>query len=210
MNQKQILNVILILAAFFTAIYFQPLMPAKMASHWDWQGNVDGYMNKDWALFFFPFLMVILNLLFYFIPKIDPRKENIEKFWGSYDAFIVVFNIFMLYLYSMTIVWNMGINVNMNAALMPAFALLFYFAGDLIKNAKMNYTIGIRLPWTLANETVWNKTHKVGEKLFKLTALFTFLGAFFSQYAFWFLFVPLIASVVYLFVYSYLEYQKVK
>jgi uncharacterized membrane protein len=200
----------MILLAFATAIYFEPLMPLKMASHWNWQGNVDGYMGKDFALFFFPFLMVAINLLFYFIPKIDPQKKNIEKFWNAYDIFILVFNIFMLYIYSITIVWNMGFEVNMNAVMMPGMAVLFYACGDLIKNAKMNYTIGIRLPWTLANETVWNKTHKLGEKLFKITALITFLGVFFSQYAAWFLFVPLTFSIIFLFVYSYLIYQKVK
>lgn len=210
MNQKQMLSVIMILLAFATAIYFEPLMPQQMASHWNWQGNADGYAGKVFALFFFPFLMVILNLLFRFIPNIDPQKKNIEKFWESYDSFILVFNIFMFYLYSVTIVWNMGFKMNMNVVLMPAFAVLFYSCGELIKNAKMNYTIGIKLPWTLANETVWDKTHKVGEKLFKLTALFTFLGVFFSQYAMWFLFIPLTISMIYLFIYSYLEYQKVK
>ncbi len=210
MNKRKILSLIIVLLAFGIAIYFQPLMPAKMASHWNWQGNVDGYMNKNWALFFLPFLMIALNILFYYIPKIDPQKKNIEKFYNSYENFILSFNIFFLYLYSITIAWNAGISMNMNAVLMPGFAFLFYFCGDLIKNAKMNYTIGIKLPWTLASETVWDKTHKVGEKLFKLTALSTLLGVFFSQYAIWFMFVPLIASVVYLFIYSYLEYQKIK
>ncbi|MFZ3057932.1 MAG: SdpI family protein [Minisyncoccales bacterium] len=210
MNQKQILSVATILLAFATAIYFQPLMPAQMASHWNWQGNVDGYMTKNWALFFFPFLMVAVNILFHFIPKIDPQKKNIDKFFNSYQTFILVFNIFFLYIYSMTIIWNMGFSMNMNAVLMPGFAVLFYFCGDLMKNTKMNYTIGIKLPWTLANETVWDKTHKLGEKLFKLTALSTLLGIFFSQYSLWFVFAPLIISIVYLFIYSYLEYQKVK
>jgi len=210
MNQRQILSIVMILLAFATAIYFEPLMPAQMASHWNFQGDADGYMSRGWALFFIPFLMVIINLLFRFIPKIDPEKKNIEKFGNSYDSFILAFNIFFLYLYSMTLAWNMGLDMNMNAALMPAFAFLFFFSGDLLKNAKLNYTIGIKLPWTLANEGVWNKTHKVGEKLFKLTALSTLLGAFFSQHAFFFMFIPLIISIIYLFVYSYLEYQKVK
>jgi uncharacterized membrane protein len=210
MKKRQILSIITILLAFATAIYFEPLMPAKMASHWNFQGEADGYMNKAWALFFLPFLMIIFNLLFRFIPKIDPEKKNIDKFWDSYDSFILVFNIFFLYIYSMTIIWNTGLAINMNAVLMPAFALLFYSCGNLIKNAKRNYTIGIKLPWTLASDVVWDKTHKVGEKLFKLTALFTLLGAFFSQYAFFFMFIPLTISIVYLFIYSYLEFQKVK
>jgi uncharacterized membrane protein len=98
----------------------------------------------------------------------------------------------------------------MTAAIMPAFAVLFWFCGSLIGKAKRNYTIGIRFPWTLASDVVWDKTHKVGEKLFKLVALLAFLATFFVNYAFWLLFVPLIASVIFLFIYSYLEYRKVK
>lgn len=210
MKQGKNLSVIVILLAFAMAIYFEPLMPTRMASHWNWQGNADGYMSKGWALFFFPFLMVFLNFLLYFIPKIDPQKENIEKFRNSYNNFILAFNVFFLYIYSLTIVWNMNISIDMNSVLMPGLALLFYSCGDLMKNAKLNYTIGIKLPWTLANETVWDKTHKMGEKLFKLTALITLLGFFFSQYAMFFMFIPLAVSIIYLFIYSYLEYQKVK
>jgi uncharacterized membrane protein len=210
MNKKQILSIIIVLLAFATAIYFEPLMPAKMASHWNGQGMADGYTSKAMALFFFPFFMVVLNLILRFVPRIDPQKENIEKFWNSYDSFILVFNIFMLYLYSVTIVWNMGFKMNMNSVLMPAMAVLFYFCGDLIKNTKRNYTIGIKLPWTLANDKVWDKTNIVGERLFKLTALFTLIGAFFNQYSMWFMLIPLAFSIIYIFIYSYREYQKVK
>lgn len=210
MNKKQISSLILVLLSFAAAIYFYPLMPQQMASHWNWQGNVDGHMGKALALFFFPFLMVALNLLFYFIPKIDPQKKNIDKIWESYNSFILVFNIFMSYLYSMTIAWNMGFHINMNASLMPAFAVLFYFCGRLTENAELNYSIGIKLPWTLASEAVWSKTNKMGGKLFKLVALSTLVGAFFSEYAMWFLLAPLGLSLIYLFIYSYLEYQKVK
>ena len=154
--------------------------------------------------------MFVFTLLFFFIPKIDPERKNIEKFKGTFDSFIVVFNLFMLYIYALTILWNIGYGINMIAALMPAFAVLFFSAGSLIGKAKRNYTIGIRFPWTLASDVVWDKTHKIGEVLFKLTGLITLLGTFFNQYALWFLFIPLISSILYLLVYSYLEYQKVK
>jgi uncharacterized membrane protein len=197
--------------AIATAIYFYPTpLPNMMASHWNINGEVDGYMSKFWGLFLMPILMVVFTAMFFFIPKIDPEKKNIEKFYEEFDKFIVVFNLFMLYLYILTIFFNIGYNINMTASLMPAFAVLFYFCGSLIGKAKRNYTIGIRFPWTLADDGVWDKTHKMGEKLFKLSALFILLGTFFTQYAFALMFIPLIASVVYLFIYSYLEYQKVK
>jgi len=197
--------------ALATAIYFYPTpLPNMMASHWNINGEVDGYVSKFWGLFLMPFLMVVLTALFFFVPKIDPEKKNIEKFYEEFDKFIVVFNLFMLYLYMLTIFFNIGYSINMTASLMPAFAVLFYFCGSLIGKAKRNYTVGIKFPWTLADDGVWDKTHKMGEKLFKLSALFILLGTFFNQYAFALMFIPLIASVIYLFIYSYFEYQKVK
>lgn len=210
MNTNKIFSIIVVLFAFATAVYFYPLLPQQMASHWNIDGNVDGYMNKFLALFMMPFLMIVFTALFFVIPKIDPEKKNIETFYKEFDKFIVVFNLFMLYLYVLTILWNIGYSINMTASLMPAFAILFYSCGSLVGKAKRNYTIGIRLPWTLADDAVWDKTHKVGEKLFKITALFVFLGTFFTKYAFALMFVPLIASIAYLFVYSYLEYRKIK
>jgi len=210
MNKAKLFAIIVLLFSFGTAIYFYPFVPAQMASHWDAQGMVNGYMSKFWGLFLIPVLMFVLTLLFFFIPKIDPERKNIEKFKGTFDSFIVVFNLFMLYVYILTVLWNIGYSINMIAALMPAFAVLFFSAGSLIGKAKRNYTIGIRTPWTLASDVVWDKTHKIGEILFKLTGLITLLGTFFNQYALWFLFIPLISSILYLLVYSYLEYQKVK
>lgn len=210
MNTAKTVSIIVILLAFATAWYFYPLLPDQVASHWNTQGQVDGYMSKFWGLFLMPILMIVFTILFFVIPNIDPEKKNIEKFWGEFDKFIIVFNLFMLYVYVLTILWNIGYSINMTAALMPAFAILFWFCGSLIGKAKRNYTIGIRVPWTLASDAVWDKTHRLGEKLFKFVALTTLLGAFFVDYAFWLLFVPLFASVIFLIIYSYIEYRKEK
>jgi len=210
MKNSKLLTIFILMFVFATAFYFYPLVPQQMASHWNINGEVDGYMSSFWGLFLMPVLMLAFTLLLFFIPKIDPEKKNIEKFYDEFERFIVVFNLFMLYVYILTIFWNIGYNINMIASLMPAFAILFYFCGILIGKAKRNYMIGIRLPWTLASDDVWDKTHKIGEKLFKITALFVFLGTFFTQYAFALMFIPLIVSIVYLVIYSYLEYRKIK
>jgi uncharacterized membrane protein len=210
MSTARMLSVIVLMFAFATAFYFYPFLPSQMASHWNMEGNVNGHMDRFWGAFLLPFLMLILTILFFFLPNLDPEKKNIEKFWGEYDRFIVAFNLFMLYLYVLTIFWNLHYPFNMNTAMMPALAFLFYFVGRLVGKAKRNYMIGIRLPWSLADDSVWDKTHKAGEQLFKLTALVVLLGTFFSQYAAWFLFVPLFVSIIYLCLFSYLEYQKVK
>jgi uncharacterized membrane protein len=78
----------------------------------------------------------------------------------------------------------------------------------MIGHAEPNWTIGIRTPWTLSNEEVWYKTHKLGGKLFRVVAVLSLLGLIFPQHAVWFILVPVVIVAIYLVVYSYLEYRK--
>jgi len=210
MKKIQLFNILIFFAVLFVAFYFYPLMPDQVASHWNSAGEVDGYMSKFWGLFILPIIMIITNISLFVVPKIDPNKENIEKFKESFNEFIVIFNVFFLYIYFLTIMWNIGKEFNMSVAIIPAFGFFFYFLGNLIGKAKRNYMIGIRLPWTLDNDDNWNKTHKKGEKVFKIIGIITLMGIFFGEYAMWFLFLPLIIGITYLTLYSYLEFKKEK
>ncbi len=96
----------------------------------------------------------------------------------------------------------------MGQFLIPALGILFYYAGILVENAKRNWFIGIRTPWTLSSEKVWDKTHKIGGKLFKIAGIIALLGILFQKYALFFVLVPIISVAIYTIVYSYFEYQK--
>lgn len=198
----------IVILSFAIAVYLYPMMPDRVASHWNAQGQVDGYTDKFWGLFIMPLVSIALLLLFVAIPRIDPLKENIQKFRKTFDIFVILVLLFLLYLFGLTIIWNFGTKFNMIWALVPAFVGLFYYVGILVENAKRNWFIGIRTPWTIMNENVWNRTHKLGGKLFKISALIAVLGMLFEDYALWFVLVPVIAVSAYLVVYSYFEYQK--
>lgn len=211
---KKIIPIAIILIAFIAGIYFYPKMPGMMASHWNAQGQVNGYMSKAWALFLMPGISVALYLLFLLIPRIDPLRNNIKKFRNYFDNFITIILAFLFYIYLASIFWNLGYQFNMGYVLLPAFAILFYYAGILIENAKRNWFIGIRTPWTLSSERVWKKTHSIGGKLFKAYALFIlvslYLVSFLPNYIFWIIIIPILAIALGLVVYSYFEYKKKK
>ena len=207
-RKNEIIVLGIILFSFLFGIYLYPQMPEKIASHWNVQGQVDGYMSKFWGLFLMPLISAGLFLLFIAIPKIDPLKTNIEKFRKYYDGFITLIIIFLFYLYLLTIFWNMGIRFNIIQLLAPAFGILFYYCGILTENAKRNWFIGIRTPWTLSNDAVWDKTHKIGGKLFKISGIVVLFGIFFRNYALFFILVPVILVAIYTIIYSYVEYQK--
>lgn len=210
MKKSKVIIFLIILLSFAIAVYLYPKMPARMASHWNFQGNVDGYMPKFWGLFLMPFISVIIVLLLIFLPKIDPLKANIEKFRKYFDGFIILMMLFLLYIYLLSIYWNLGGRFNMGRLMAPALAILFYYCGVLIEKAKRNWFIGIRTPWTLSSDRVWDKTHRLGGKLFKIAGVIALLGIFFPNSGFYLVLIPVIATSFYAIVYSYFEYQKEK
>ena len=208
MKKSEIIILVIIILSFAVGIYFYPQMPERMASHWNTQSQVDGYISRFWGLFLMPIMSVGLWALFVLIPKIDPLKENIEKFRKYFDGFIVLMIAFLFYIYLLTVSWNAGIRFNMGRLIMPALGILFYYTGILVENAKRNWFIGIRTPWTLSSEVVWNKTHKKGGKLFKIAGGLALLGFAFPKQAIFFVIIPMISVVIYILIYSYWEYQK--
>ena len=192
MRKSEVISLAVILLSFLIGIYFYPKMPEKMATHWNLQGEVDRYAPKFFGLFLMPFISLGLFLLFIAIPKIDPLKQNIEKFRKYYDRFVILLIGFLLYVYLFTIFWNIGVRFSMIQLLMPALGILFYYCGILTENAKRNWFIGITTPWTLSSERVWERTNKIGGKLFKIAGAIAFAGMFFEKYALFFIVIPVI------------------
>lgn len=184
-------------------------MPDTIATHWGIYGEPDGYSPKLVGLFLMPLLSVFMFILFLVIPKIDPLKKNVTAFRKHFDRFIVVIFGFLFYLYLLTLFWNLGYKFNMIQFLVPAFGLLFYMTSDLLGKAKRNWFIGIRTPWTLTSDIVWEKTHKLGMKLFRLAGVISFAGVIFPNYAVYFILAPILFFTAYLFAYSYYEYRKI-
>lgn len=208
MKNGWIAAAIIIVLAFALALWFYPQIPDVIAVHWGADGIADGFAQKEFWIFLVPIVMIVLALLLYLIPKMDPKRKNIEKFWDKYCWFVAEIELFMLYVQLLMIVWNTGFEFNMGQALAPAFAGLFYFVGKLVRDAKQNWTIGIRTPWTLSSKSVWEKTHKSGAKIFKVCAVICLFGILLPKYSIVFVIVPVLLAAFYLFVYSYLEYSK--
>lgn len=208
MRKGEKIALAIMIVSFVIGICCYSQMPEKMATHWNSKGNVDDYGTRFEGLFFLPFLLVGLFLVFMAIPKVDPLKYNIEQFRKYYDNFIVLFFILLLFCYLWSILWNFGIETSPNIIIPTGIGLLFFYVGILLENAKRNWFIGIRTPWTLSSENVWNKTHKIGGKLFKIVGLIIILGVFFQKYVLFFILAPSLLTAGYLVVYSYYEYQK--
>ena len=208
MRKSEIATGLIILLSFILSAYFYPEMPQRTASHWNMNGEVDGYMQKDWGTFLLPIIMLAVGIIFLAIPRIDPLKANIEKFRAHYVGFVILMLLFLLSLHVQVLLWNLGVKISPNATLPLGFAILFYYIGILLEKSKRNWFIGIRTPWTLSSDKNWEKTHKLGGELFKGCGIISLGGLLFQNYAIYLVIVPIIICSLYAIYYSYREYKK--
>ncbi len=200
--------IIIIALSFVLAAYFYPSMPERMASHWNAQGVVDGYMPKTYALLLMPAISLVLYGMFLIIPMIDPLRRNIKKFRTHYENFVTLITGFMFYIFAMTLAFNLGYGFSMNYAIVPALSVLFYYVGIVMEHAKRNWTIGFRTPWTLSDDRVWREVHAAAGKVFKASGILALFALFPTGFEIFFLIAPVLIGAVGLTIYSFLLYGK--
>ncbi|MFN8411035.1 MAG: SdpI family protein [Anaerolineales bacterium] len=184
-------------------------LPAQMPSHWNVYDQVDGTIPRIWGVLLMPLVTLGMFALFLVVPNIDPLKANLAQFRDTFNLFIVFIVAFMLYIHALTLAWSLGYtNFHMSTAMLPMMGLLFIFIGYMMRKAKRNFFIGIRTPWTLSSDTVWDKTHQLGSVLFMLSGALALLGGFFGGIlSLLMMLIPLTGSTIILIVYSYVLYR---
>lgn len=147
--------------------------------HWNVQGEVDAYGSKFWGLLLLPLVNTGIVALFAVLPRIEPRQGNIIRSQKAYTRFWATFLIFMLVLHISLVAATLGYPVRIDVVVPVMVGVLFIVLGNYLGKVRSNYMMGIRTPWTLASDLSWNKTHRLGGKLFMLIGGLTILAALF-------------------------------
>lgn len=138
--------------------------PDSIATHWGANGQANGWSSKVYTVFWGPCILMIIHLFAVFLTLNDPKKTNIHKKPMTLIFWIVpVISILMNGIIYLT---ALGIKVNISAAVSILMGILFILLGNYLPKLRQNYTIGIKLPWTLCSEENWYRTHRLGGKLF--------------------------------------------
>ena len=139
-------------------------LPDSIATHWGANGQANGWSSKASTVFFLPCILMIIHLFAVVLTLNDPKKTNIHKkpmtliFWIVPVISILMNGVIYLDVF--------GIKVNISAAVSILMGILFMLLGNYMPKLRQNYTIGIKLPWTLCSEENWYRTHRLGGKLF--------------------------------------------
>ncbi len=209
MKKTIIASWIVIAIALILSIVFYNRVPAILDSHWNAQGQVNGTMSRFWGMFLLPMMMAGMTLLLQYLPKIDPLNPDFKGFQPYYFGFIVVFNIFMLLIHVYMILWNAKITtLNPTTFVIPVTGVLLYASGVLIKNAKRNWFAGIRTPWTLSSDYVWDKTHQLGGYLFKAAGILSCFAIIIPKFVVPILLISILGAALIPVIYSYIIYRQ--
>jgi len=202
--------ILLVLATLVAGALIHPYLPDQVPSHWNIRGEVDAYSSRFWGAYGFPLLNAGIYLLMLCLPLLDPRRDNYVKFSKTYQLLKLLLICFLTGIYVITVLAAMGYNVSVDRLVPLGVSLLFIVIGNFMGKIRQNYFVGIKLPWTLANEEVWQKTHRMAGPLWVVAGLFGVLGAFIGgQAAAVLLSGGLALAVIVPTIYAYLLYRKI-
>ncbi|NLG33552.1 MAG: SdpI family protein [Syntrophomonadaceae bacterium] len=159
---------VLMLGLVISAFLVYPHLPEQVPSHWNIHGEVDGYSSRAFGAFFMPFLAILMYLLLLFLPLLDPRRDNYPRFSKAYTFLRWSLVVFFSILYGVTILVALGYDLNVGMIVKAMVAVLLIIIGNYMGQFRHNYFVGIRTPWTLANEEVWQRTHRMGSRIWVL------------------------------------------
>lgn len=197
-----IITSILILIIF--NILFYDKMPAELPTHWNFHGEVDKYSSRFDAMVLTPGVLVIMNAVLLFMLDNDPRNKKQNNFVMIISK--LTMPAIMLLSYTMTIMAGLGRELNVSVIIPVFVGLLLIAIGNYLPKIKRNYTMGIKLPWTLNSDENWRRTHRLGGICIVIIGLSLILSVFLkSEIVF---LVPLILGGIIPAIYSYYLYTK--
>ena len=200
----------LVLAAAGVSLIVFSRLPERMATHWDLDGNANGWMPRGIGALFAPVMMLAMWGILRAAPMIDPRRENYEKFANSYD--VIVAAVLTLLFVAHIIVLALGLGYHVNIAIVgPCLVgVLFVVIGNVLPLARSNFMYGIRTPWTLSNDRVWARTHRLGGYMMTGAGLVMIAGAFMlpTDYITGVIVGSAVAAVIAPVLYSYLAWKR--
>jgi len=158
---------LLTLATWALAAWLYPSLPQRVPTHWNIEGKVDGWGDKSWATFLMPGMMIAFLVLFAFLPALSPKHFEVDSFRSTYLYIMVLTTGLFAYMNGVILLatWQEVREgpkfMDIGRVLIAGIFLFFAFLGNVMGKVRKNFYIGVRVPWTLASDRVWNDTHRL-------------------------------------------------
>lgn len=205
------LAISIIVIQVLVAVVTYPFMPPIVPSHWDAAGNVNGYTSRLLNAILLPCISIGIYLLLRILSSVSPKLGNQSQRSNKnvINLFLVAILLFMLIVQLATTAIVLGAHIDITIIISLALSLLFIFLGNYMGKLRRNFWGGIRTPWTLANETVWERTHRLAGILFVVGGLLGIVVSFIPFMRLYGIIVIVLAASFIPAIYSYVVYQRV-
>ena len=206
--QLLISSVVMLLPILFGVIFWDRL-PASMTTHWGADGVADGTASKAFVVFGFPLILLALNWLLLFVSLVVDKKndQNEKMIRICYSIMPALSLVVHTAIYSIALgkEWDF-------VAIIPVFlGSMLLLIGNYMPKTTRNRTMGIKLHWTMGNDENWNKTHRLGGKLYFWGGLAVIASAVLPiKFMLAVLMAVIAVSIIVPIIYSYTIYKKHK
>jgi uncharacterized membrane protein len=168
LNRAHAVSLTLVVAAFALAAARYSHLPDAIPTHWNAQGEVNGTTAKPWGPFVMPLMMAATYALLAVTPRISPQGYRMERFRGAFETVQVAL---LGFLFALSALVVLQLPLAMHRLSEGGTGVLLIVIGNVMGKITKNFFFGIRTPWTLANDEVWLRTHRLGGKLFVAAGL---------------------------------------
>ena len=199
-----IITSIVILLPMLVGVILWDKLPEQIPTHWNVDGEVDGWSSKAFAVFGLSGILLAAQWLCTLGTAADPKKDRHPD--KILHLVLWIIPVLSVILHTATYAVAFGYGVRMEVIMPVLMGLVFVIIGNYLPKCQQNYTIGIKIPWTLNNEENWNKTHRFAGRLWTVCGLVILLTGFFG--GFWIFFGIVLLMVLAPFVYSYILHRK--
>ncbi|MDD2228245.1 MAG: SdpI family protein [Candidatus Cloacimonetes bacterium] len=161
--------------------YFAFTLPAdaKVPTHWNINNEIDGYSGKAATLILWSGLSIGMFLLFFLMPWYSPWYKKYEK---RFERILPALTVVMVLFFALISIYSLYLAKSQTVPgvqfILILIGLLFIFLGNLMPKTPRNFFVGIKTPWTLANDDVWQRTHRLGGKLFAVSGVIMIIKGF--------------------------------
>ena len=203
---------LLTLAAWAFAAWLYPSLPQRVPTHWNIEGKVDGWGDKSWSTFLVPGMMIAFLILFAFLPALSPKHFEVDSFRSTYLYIMVLITGLFAYMNGVILLatWQEVREgpkfMDIGRAMIGGMFLFFALLGNVMGKVRKNFYIGIRVPWTVASDRVWNDTHRLAAWLMVAGGIIGFLLVIAGLPILWSIGVMLVTFLIPI-VYSFVHYK---
>lgn len=177
-NKEIILSTICCFIPTILCLFVYDKLPGSLPIHFDASGNPDGYVSKEIFIFVMPFVYAALNLLVNVFINNDPKRKNASKVIFTLSKWIIpILTILFCFISILSALYE---NINTSTFVLALMGLVFIIIGNYLPKCKQNYTMGVKLPWTLNSEENWNKTHRLSGFIWVIAGIIQIASAFFQ------------------------------